>query len=144
MEDLESMRAVASGMSREDGFAAMKVEAEELKTGKPPKEIGFSHRDGNVFRARVDYREEGAKRYIPRPWRPDEEAAKGDLQFIRAAATGMSRGAGIAAMAAEADRLKAGKAPKEEGSVKRLSGGFAALVRWADGGEERCAYGPRR
>ena len=70
-EDLESMRAAASGMSREDGCAAMKVEADELKAGKPPKEIGFIDRDGNVFRARVDYREEGAKRYIPGPWRPD-------------------------------------------------------------------------
>ena len=31
MEDLESMRAVARGMSREDGFAAMKVEADALR-----------------------------------------------------------------------------------------------------------------
>ena len=32
------MRAAASGMSREDGFAAMKVEADELRavTGGPP------------------------------------------------------------------------------------------------------------
>ena len=63
-EDLESMRAAASGMSREDGFAAMKVEADALKAGKPPKEVGFIDRDGNVFRARVQYREEGAKRDI--------------------------------------------------------------------------------
>ena len=37
-EELESLRAAASGMSREDGFAAMKVEADELKavTGPPP------------------------------------------------------------------------------------------------------------
>ena len=34
------MRAAASGMSREGGFAAMKVEADELKAGKPPKEAG--------------------------------------------------------------------------------------------------------
>ena len=43
-EDLESMRAAASGMSREDGFAAMKVEADELKAGKPPKEVGYIDR----------------------------------------------------------------------------------------------------
>ena len=92
----------------------------------------------------MQYKEEGALRDIPGPWRPDEEAAKGDLVAIRAAARGMGREDGIAAMKAEADRLKAGKAPKEEGSVKRLSDGFAALIRWMDGGEERRAYGPRR
>ena len=66
-EDLESMRAAASGMSREDGFAAMKVEADELKAGKPPKESGYVDRDGNSFRAHVEFREEGAKRHIPGP-----------------------------------------------------------------------------
>ena len=49
-EDLESLRAAASGMSREDGFAAMKAEADELKAGKPPKEVGFIDRDGKAFR----------------------------------------------------------------------------------------------
>ena len=52
-QDLESMRAAASGMSREDGFAAMKVEADELKAGKPPKEVGFIQHAGNAFRVRV-------------------------------------------------------------------------------------------
>ena len=72
-EDLESMRAAANGMSREDGFAAMKVEADELKAGKPPKEMGVVDRDGNAFRALVQYREVGGKRHIPGPWRTDEE-----------------------------------------------------------------------
>ena len=58
-EDLESMRAAASGMSREDGFAAMKVEADELKAGKPPKEVGFIEGAVHSFRARVQYKEEG-------------------------------------------------------------------------------------
>ena len=98
------MRAAASGMSREDGFAAMKVEADALKAGKPPKEIGFIDRDGNVFRALVQYREDGAKRHIPGPWRPDEEAAKEDLESMRDAARGMSRDEGIAAIKVEADR----------------------------------------
>jgi len=48
----------------------------------------------------VEYREEGAKRHIPGPWRQDEEAAKGDLESMRAAASGMNRENGIAAMAA--------------------------------------------
>ena len=56
-EDLESMRAAANGMGREEGFAAMKFEADELKAGKPPEEIGYIHRDGNVFRAHVEIRE---------------------------------------------------------------------------------------
>ena len=97
-EDLESMRAAASGMSREDGFAAMEVEADELKAGKPPKEVGFIQRDGNAFCARVQSREEGAKRDIPGPWRTDEEAAKGDLRSMRAVAHGMSRKDAYASM----------------------------------------------
>ena len=52
-EDLESMRAAASGMSREDGFAAMKAEADELKAGKPAEELGFIEGAGNAFRAHV-------------------------------------------------------------------------------------------
>ena len=63
---------------------------------------------------------------------------------MRAAASGMGREDGFAAMKVEAERLKSVKVPKEEGSVKRLSVGFAALIRWTDGGEERRAYGPRR
>ena len=62
-EDLESMRAAASGMSREDGFAAMKVEADQLKAGKPPKEVGFIDRDVNGFRAQVKYKDAGALRH---------------------------------------------------------------------------------
>ena len=87
-EDLESMRAAASGMSREDGFAAMKVEADALKAGKPPKDIGFVELGGNGFRARVQCRGEGAKGNIPGPWRPDEEAAKADLLSMRAVTGG--------------------------------------------------------
>ena len=68
-EDLESLRAAASGMGREDGFAAMKVEADELKAGKPPKEVGFIERDGNAFRAHVHFRERGAERNIYGPLR---------------------------------------------------------------------------
>ena len=116
-----------------------------MKAGKPPKEVGFIQNDNNAFRARVQHRQEGAKRDIPGPWRPEEEAAKADLYAMRAAANGMSREDGFAAMKVEADRLKAGKVPKEQGSVKPLGKSFAALIRWTDDeGEERRAYGPRR
>ena len=63
------MRAAASGMSREDGYAAMKAEADELKAGKPPKQIGVVEPAGNGFRGHVQYREEGALRHIHGPWR---------------------------------------------------------------------------
>ena len=85
------MRAAASGMSREDGFAAMKVEADALKAGKSPKEVGFIERAVDSFRARVQFKEEGTLRHIPGPWRPDEESANEDLESIRAAASGMGR-----------------------------------------------------
>ena len=66
-EDLDSMRTAASGMSREDGFAAMEVEADELKAGKPPKEVGVIDRDSNGFRAHVHFRERGAQQNIYGP-----------------------------------------------------------------------------
>ena len=119
-EDLESMRAAASGMSREEGYAAMKAEADELKAGKPPKEAGYIDCVGNAFRAHVEIMEEGARRHIHGPWRPDEEAARADLASMRAAASGMSREEGFAAMKVEADALKAGKPPKEIGFVENV------------------------
>ena len=63
---------------------------------------------------------------------------------MRAAASGMGREAGFAAMAAEAKRLIAGKAPKAGGSIVPFGKGFRARIRWTVGGEERRAYGPRR
>ena len=116
-DDLESMRAAVSGMSREDGIAAMKAEADALKAGKPPKEVGFVERAIDSFRARVQFKEEGKPRHVPGPWRPDEEAAKSDLASMRAAASGMSREDGLAALDAEAKRLIASKAPKPEGEL---------------------------
>ena len=63
---------------------------------------------------------------------------------MRAAASGMSREDGFAAMAAEAKRLIACKAPKKVGSVVLFGKDFVARIRWMYGGEERHAYGPRR
>ena len=40
-EDLDSMRTAASGMSHEDGYAAMKVEADELQAAE----------EGGLYRA---------------------------------------------------------------------------------------------
>lgn len=142
--DLESMRAAASGMGREDSFAAMAVEADALKAGKPPKEVGFIEPAGGSFRARVRFKEEGILRHIPGPWRPDEEAAKSDLASMRAAASGMSREDDFAAMAAEDKRLIASKAPKVEGSVDPMGTHFRAIIRWRVEGRVIPARGRRR
>ena len=135
------MRAAASGMSREDGYAAMKVEADELKAGKPPKKVGSIERAGKVFRAHLHFREEGTDRDIHGPWQPDDEAAKADLESIRAAASGMGREEGFAAMAAEAKRLREGKPMREGGCVKETERSYRAVFCWQD---ERDIKGPRR
>ena len=75
---------------------------------------GAIERVGNAFRAHVQWYDKGANRHIYGPCRPNDAAAKVDLESMRAAASGMGREDGFAAMAAEAKRLIAGKAPKAE------------------------------
>ena len=72
-----------------------------------------------VFRARVQCRQDGHKFVCPGPRRPTREAAEEDLESMRAAASGMSREDGFAAMKLEADELKAGKSPNEVGFIER-------------------------
>ena len=81
-------------------------------------------------RAHVQWSDNGRNRNIRGPFRLDEEAAKEDLESMRAAASGMSREDGFAAMKVEADRLKAEKALKEEGlgSVEVFEMGFRASI----------------
>ena len=81
--------------------------------------VGSVQRVDGGFRARVRWNANGLLKTCPGPRRPDEDAAKADLQSMRAAASGMGREDGFAAMDAEAKRLIAGKAPKAEGSIKR-------------------------
>ena len=79
---------------------------------------GVTEQVDGAFRAHVQRSDKGSTgRHIHGPRRPDEAAAKEDLESMRAAASGMSREDGFAAMAAEADELKAGKPPKEVGFV---------------------------
>ena len=74
---------------------------------------GVTEQVDGAFRAHVQRSDKGSTgRHIHGPRRPDEGAAKEDLESIRAAASGMSREDGYAAMKIEADALKAGKAPK--------------------------------
>ena len=72
-KDLESMRATATGLGREDGFAAMAAEAKRLCDSKPPKDQGSvtSFREG--YAACIQSLEDGVllrapprcARYVP-------------------------------------------------------------------------------
>ena len=98
---------------------------------------GAVHAQSGAFRARVQWKQDGRRRGGPGPRRPTREAAEDDLESMRSAASGMGREDGLAAMAAEADRLKAGKAPKEQGSVEEFDGVYRADMRWYEGGSQR-------
>ena len=105
---------------------------------------GATERIGDAFRAHINWRVGGKQRNAYGPRRPDEDAAKDDLDAMRAVASGMSREDGFAAMAAEAERLKAGKPPSKQGSVEHLGDGYRARVDWRATGEMRQVHGPRR
>ena len=92
-------------------------------------------------RARVRWNADGKFEVCRGPCRPDEEAAKDDLESMRAATRGMSREAGIAAMAAEAKRLREGKPTTEGGCVKEIERSYRAVFCCQD---ERDIKGPRR
>ena len=98
----------------------------------------------SAFRARVRWRQDGHPRVGLGPRRPQREAAEEDLESMRATARGMGRAEGFAAMEAEANRLKEGKAPTEPGSVILFGDSFAACIKWDEAGTVRRAYGPRR
>ena len=84
--------------------------------------------DGVTYCACAQPRCGGKKRHIRGPCRPDQQAAQEDLETMRAAASGMGREEGFAAMAAEAKRLSDGKMPKEAGSVEPFGKGFRARI----------------
>ena len=105
---------------------------------------GYVHSLTDSFRARVQWKEPGGPRECYGPRRPDEETAQDDLDAMRAAAGGMSREGGYAAMEAEAERLKAGKPPSKQGSVELLGDGYRARIQWRATGEMSQVYGPRR
>ena len=73
--------------------------------------VGAVEADGAAYCARVQPTVGGKRRQIRGPYRPDQQAAQEDLDSMRAAASGMSREDGFAAMDVEADALKAGKPP---------------------------------
>ena len=74
--------------------------------------VGFAQALSGAFRARVQWRQDGHLRVGPGPRRPTREAAEEDLESMRAAASGMSREDGFAAMAGEAEPLIDGEPPE--------------------------------
>ena len=78
---------------------------------------GYVHSLPDAFRARAKWKDSGRPRECYGPRRPDEEAAKEDFESMRAAASGMGRDDGFAAMGAEAKRLREGKATREQGNI---------------------------
>ena len=103
--------------------------------------IGVAEADGAAYCAHAQMRVGGKNRNIRCPYRPDQQAAQEDLESMRAAASGMSREDGFAAMAAEAKRLREGKPMTEGGCVKETERSYRAVFRWQD---ERDVKGPRR
>ena len=63
---------------------------------------------------------------------------------MRTAASGTGRAEGFAAMDAEANRLKEGRAPRGQGSATPFGESYAACIQWREDGTLRHAYGPRR
>ena len=68
-KDLESMRAAASGMRREDGFSAMEAKAQQLREGKAPREQGSVEEFDGGYRADMRWYEGGSQRHAHGPRR---------------------------------------------------------------------------
>ena len=108
--------------------------------------MGFSNAGatkpaGAGFRAHVTRYDKGSRRNIYGPNRKDQQAAREALESMRAAAIGMGRDEGFAAMEAEAKRLREGKAPREQGNIEEMDGSYRADI-WSCGGGH--VHGPRR
>ena len=74
--------------------------------------------DGTANCAHAQRRGGRKNRHIRGPFRLDQQAAQEDLESMRGAASGMSREEGFAAMEAEANVLKEGKAPRGQGNIE--------------------------
>ena len=81
------MRAAASGMGREDGFAAMAAEAKRLIAGKAPKAEGSVEPMGTAFRASIRWRVEGSIIPARGPRRAEKRRAEEDLECMREASS---------------------------------------------------------
>ena len=101
------MRAAASGMSREDGFAAMEAEAKRLREGKPKPQGGCVKDQEGTFRAVFHWSDAGVERELDGPRRAEKRRALDDLEAMRSAQSGIDEAAAQkSARAAEASRLQ--------------------------------------
>ena len=85
---------------------------------------GVTEHVGDAFRAHVQWRHHGKQRHAYGPRRQDEEAAKGDLESMRATASGKDREQGFAAMEAEAKRLR----EKLESALAQIDRGLQTVA----------------
>ena len=106
--DLESMRSAASGLGRDEGFAAIRRKSLLLSEEKPTAQKGFVEQTVEGFRARVQWIEEGANRHAHGPRRGEKRRAEEDLESLRGAAEekDMTRSEGHQAILEEAARLQ--------------------------------------
>ena len=105
--DLESMRSAASGLGRDESFAAICRKSVLLSEEKPTAQKGSVEQIGDAFRAQVQWIEEGANRHAHGPRRGEKRRAEEDLESLRGAAEekDMTRSEGHQAILEEAARL---------------------------------------
>ena len=106
--------------------------------------VGAVENVGTAFRARVQWKEKGVNRCSHGPRRAEQQIAQEDLQSMRAAASGLGRDEGYAALADKARLLHQEKTTPQKEYVERIDDGFRAHVQWSEAGTNRHAHGPRR
>ena len=106
--------------------------------------VGAVETVGTAFRARVQWKEKGVNRCSHGPRRAEQQIAQEDLQSMRAAASGLGRDEGYAALANKARLLHKEKTTPQSEYVEQIDDGFRAHVQWSEAGTNRHAHGPRR
>ena len=106
--------------------------------------VGVVERVGTAFLAHVQWKEKGVKRHSRGPRRAEQRIAQEDLQSMRAAASGLGRDEGYAALADKARLLHKEKTTPQSEYVEQIDDGFRAHVQWSEAGTNRHAHGPRR
>ena len=105
--DLQSMRASANGMVREEGFLAMETTARQLREGREGVQPGSVEEVDGAYRAHYQWRENGVHRDLRGPRRAEKRRAEEDLESLREASVGFADPAARrAALASEAQRLQ--------------------------------------
>ena len=106
--------------------------------------VGVVESVGTAFLAHVQWKEKGVNRHSRGPRRAEQQIAQEDLQSMRAAASGLGRDEGYAALADKARLLHQEKTTPQKEYVEQIDDGFRAHVQWSEAGTNRHAHGPRR